>query len=672
MAFALTRPSWKGSTFGRLKGDRHNFPVARGRDGWSLDSILQQDWWRLENVLKLVYESTFRLVPTAMHPLDFQVYRAPATWRYMQTHQSENLARIHVYNSRNAFVLLMALCSYAIAISEVQFYGTETTQSVPRWIQALVERENAPAVWTDELIQSELSLTNVARVGVYIDWSSFEYTNLIPCFVMLGVPVWIKLPSSSSIPQGPAIQLVKPEILEKSSQHFLQETPETFFSRIEKRRERFKMLENAKTRMIRVDRERRASSYQCPEHNAATLYEWREKDEAFIRIRITSLQKPVVWANYRNSQKHYDSISDEWDLCTLLDPDVHLDDGMDDAEGIYQVGEYANRTDATADILPDVDIPQALSYLVSNLKEQTSLRSMFHPSHETLEDKLFYRYGFHPDGSIYSPPQNCLSVHRVAKTLVEDELQLEEQSNKEVVVHFVTAYASQSASVPPSLHDLSEENVFSLKERMNQAFRVVKQEQGHYSISDGDIANLNISVLEASLAVEVLRLSMGSLCSVSQRFISRGTRFRINAGCGNPFPSNSTRGLGLGFRPHGYRPDRSDYQCYIKRRNELLSDLTIARAALFYGGIVWRLTVDAIVDVHGQIDFTHLLQAYFDDIEITQNILSIIVGLYQIWSGRFATVLCRLRSAVNHKVICRKWSSHFGLVLVASVASMAR
>ena len=103
---------------------------------------------------------------------------------------------------------------------------------------------------------------------------------------------------------------------------------------------------------------------------------------------------------------------------------------------------------------------------------------------------------------------------------------------------------------------------------------------------------------------------------------------------------------GLGFRPEQYKPTYYDYQTYIRRRNELLSNPAIARAALKCGGIIWRLTVDALTELHGNISFRDILGTALEEIQLTQEDIGIIVGLYNVWTGEYYLTYHR-KSLIN-------------------------
>lgn len=122
-----------------------------------------------------------------------------------------------------------------------------------------------------------------------------------------------------------------------------------------------------------------------------------------------------------------------------------------------------------------------------------------------------------------------------------------------------------------------------------------------------------------------------------------------------PNITNTIRGrrIGLGKRPTGHKLDKADFVVYELKRNRLLENQRIARAAIKRGGILSRL-------VHDLVDDSHILSGpssealdhpfktsliisgksvtYYDD-DISEEESSVLVGLYSIKSGKSRTSL---------------------------------
>ena len=75
-----------------------------------------------------------------------------------------------------------------------------------------------------------------------------------------------------------------------------------------------------------------------------------------------------------------------------------------------------------------------------------------------IDDILYIRYGFHPDGNYIPQPDIELEPVRVAKALVEDALGI--KANQTAVTTFVSFLVStRSTDIPASLHDLHDDNL---------------------------------------------------------------------------------------------------------------------------------------------------------------------------------------------------------------------
>lgn len=196
--FSLRYQPWNERIFQCLRGSKHSFPVdfssSKGGTTFSLSLQLQTKWWRLEQSLIALYQNVLSMRPNFLHPLDFQRVRHPSEWGYMRSFASEEAARIVILNSRNSFVLLIALCTYAIAITEGRSGALEPRYRSLEWIRVLVERHNTDSVWLDDLSSSHFMSIRTLRAGVYINWETFNSPHILQLYLNYGVPVWIRMP----------------------------------------------------------------------------------------------------------------------------------------------------------------------------------------------------------------------------------------------------------------------------------------------------------------------------------------------------------------------------------------------------------------------------------------------------------------------------------------------
>ena len=623
---------------------------------WYLDRQLQEQWWQLEQALILLYQAVLTLRPEFLHPLEFQPFRLPSQWNYRKTHESERLARIRVLNSRNAFIPLIALCAYAVSLSQGK--ASSERRSDLNWISLLVDRYRIHPEWINELLDSPFFAMGSSRVGVYVNLENFNYPHILDHYIIYGVPVFIRVPSSvpSHIPKAFHISMQdKFDLQARNQLHLPQqqqqqqqqrgvvestsnippsrtipgETIQDFIERNMSLNERTATFESESARSSRVDRERHAALFECPGAKGAYVFEWVEDEGRLKRTYVPRNNVPEVWDSYTDSQRWYNSFRDEWDLCISLDPDaVHHD---------YNIDEQFDSSSAQDD--PFQQISDDIGRIT-----QKDMEAIYHdspPVSQTitvpnLDDVLYWRYGFHPDGNRYQLPNNMLDPGRVAKALVEETLDI--ATNKPAVICFVSHLASTNSSIiPVSLSDTQDDNLYCLRSHKSKAMRIEEYSVEQFAISFTHIPDRILQLPYPSSALEALRLSsVQSVEDLARHFISQGTWCHLGqslTGSVSPFHNFIGPNTGLGFRPLNFNPGWIDYQAYVRRRNALLRDPSVVRAALQMGGIIWRLTVDSISDNYGDLDFSRFFGTDIDHIRLTNHDLGIIVGLYLIWTG---------------------------------------
>jgi hypothetical protein len=107
----------------------------------------------------------------------------------------------------------------------------------------------------------------------------------------------------------------------------------------------------------REDRERKNVSFPTPTRKGTQVFHWEEQgDGVRFRKRIPLRDVYEFWGEYANTQKRYDSITDEWDVCTKFDPGAVSPDVLDeDDEFAIQLYEPINAT------VPDGTVWQEVS-----------------------------------------------------------------------------------------------------------------------------------------------------------------------------------------------------------------------------------------------------------------------------------------------------------------------
>ena len=622
--------------------------------GWYLDRQLQDQWWQLEQALLMLYQVVLTLRPEFLHPIDLRPFRLPSQWNYRKIHGTERLARIRAFNSRNAFVPLIALCAYAISIS--QGIASAERRSDLNWIYLLVSRYQVHPEWINEIIESSFFSLSAIRVGVYVDLDNFNFPHILDHYIIYGVPVFIRIPTTvpTHIPRYLHVssqdkvdiqtrrrrQLEQHQQQQQQHQLLLQgaanippirtlpgETVHDFIQRNTSLNTRVALYETDFARIRRVERERRAVLFECPDEKGAYVFQWIEIDGDWRRTYVPRHNLQTVWASFTNSQRWYNSFRDEWDLCTLLDPNAaHSYEDFEDEQFDSTLQPYQTLEDIGSIIQADME------HLYANTLPASEAVNV-----PNIDDILYIRYGFHPDGNYIPQPDIELEPVRVAKALVEDALGI--KANQTAVTTFVSFLVStRSTDIPASLHDLHDDNLYSLRSRLDKNLQIHVLGDEQFAISITNNPGQIIQLRYPSSVLEAFRLDENrTVEDLALHFVAQGSWCHIGQSPNNLSPFHNFVGpkTGLGFRPDGFKPGWIDYQAYVRRRNDLLKDPSVVRAALQMGGIIWRLTVDSIIDNYGSLDFRNFLTTDIEVIRLTNHDLGLICGLYLVWTGKF-------------------------------------
>lgn len=380
--------------------------------------------------------------------------------------------------------------------------------------------------------------------------------------------------------------------------------------------------------------------FNCPGPNGARVFEWRPSESGLKRHYVPRREVESIWGDYANSQKRYDSARDEWDLCTELDPKAVPED-IDDDDTYLEGEEEAHMPEVSIDELAQQDIQSMYKPFVPGLGYTTSSTVTFFP----LDDTLHMRYGFLPDDSDIRemetiPIAQQFNEKKCLSILTEVKDGSLTTSNLDKLWYFVWAYVN-GKHMPAGVHDLNPQSSNALLTHRNRLYALHLDANGHCHIAAPAADSIfRIIVRSASFGVEVLRVPdtiIKSLADVALFFISRGTQFEWRSieqsttyVAFRPLPEPRS---GLGYRSQGYQTNYYDYCAYVEHRNKLLTDRAIARAALMQGGIIWRLTVESLSEIHGTVDFDAILIEELEVVTLSQEDLGIIVGLYNVWTG---------------------------------------
>jgi hypothetical protein len=605
----------------------------------------------------------------------------------------------------------MALCSYAISL--IQRGHEEEVVGTPHWARLLIEKAGVHPEWVASLQESVVAdFSPDIRVGTIVHMDKCLWLDHIGAMWLARVPIWfywghvgslfpwdwVKYGSYNHYRPTPAeIQARQHPFRKEQSQEEEKnqeekdqeenapkpnrysrqkqgETWQAFFSRHAEIRARKIATETELERQKRLDRERHAEKHQAPSRRKGgpTIFHWTEEGQFRIRTRVPRAQVEDIWDCYSNTQHRFDSVNNEWDICTEFDPS-----GSPEMEDDFVAGNdfNGNEDDALASLprvetplgppaypphspnVPLGDIPpnywcdDLLNFYGSESCNESSLNV------SPLDDNLFFWYGFdYTDTSFDNIQPDTNKWEEVRKILVDRDAQVTSVLRAPIIEFVMQLLAQpQPPSLSGSIWDLSDSSPSSLRFHANPNIIVNPMDfnvgllysiepVGHHQPSDEPWVLL---VGSAAAAVQCLRQSWGpSRREVARFLVERGIPFHTRLAL--EFPTHLYKPspyIGLGWRAQNYRPDAADYAAYEMARNAFLR-FSHARAALLRGGILWRLAMEAlepndavqgpsdhIID-HGLVILSSNGVQYWDD-NLSEDECDLICGVYKVYTSMF-------------------------------------
>ncbi|KAJ3862567.1 hypothetical protein EV359DRAFT_83218 [Lentinula novae-zelandiae] len=153
--------------------------------------------------------------------------------------------------------------------------------------------------------------------------------------------------------------------------------------------------ETAVERQSRLSREKNAEKDRALGRKGARVYYWDLVEGVRVRTAVGRSNYEDIWERYGSRQRHYDSVADEWEVCTDLDPDdgpddSRYDDDNDDSDCFISVQTHMNEeTDH------NVGTASSGSYLARlHPNKRTEADSLNYGFSEKIEDVAYHRFGF--------------------------------------------------------------------------------------------------------------------------------------------------------------------------------------------------------------------------------------------------------------------------------------
>ena len=646
LPYCTVWPLYQGPLLQRLACSRRTLPIEFTRNScWAMSPSLSYSWWSLEVCLKAIANELLTWVDNPNHsgpPKDFghKFLPTPSDFGYRRVFLKRQQCVRCCLTSRDAFVPLMALCSYAISLTP------SFTDENPPWVKRL-EGQGIHPEWIQSLKTSQLadfSDTN-PRLGMIIQ-PNFIWLQYIPNMIRANVPLWFLWDHPKDFINSPMIyekycptkaevhaaQLQRttnasqtspnedwhpmsadesandPLPSQPSSMQFPNpdpfggqkrgETMDQFFARRAARHVLMEQNESPAERRSRLDRERAARNQHLPGRGARVkCFIWEEVDGFMIRTYLVRAAIDDTWASYAPSQRRYDSFYNEWDLAIEFNPGANAEDDEDDEDD-----HMIFRPDTPPPPPPYPPSPPPPHVIFANditttYQNDTSNDNSYHneavdmemkdAGQEQLEDILYWRFGYNWDGvSEYAAPQTLIKPWRdIQKTLTDIESCVDER-HRPAITTFV-GHLVHNKAVPSTLWDLNDTNHSPLRGHFNPKLVVNTTKLNNttfYFIQSAGPPSLQdptweLVVEDPVTALECYRRDLGpSIIDVARLFLLTGKPFSTRIRCRTPYRA-PVRPHNLNFVSLGWRKSgyKGDSNDYAGYENRRTAFLTQPR-----------------------------------------------------------------------------------------------
>ncbi|TCD62108.1 hypothetical protein EIP91_007462 [Steccherinum ochraceum] len=676
LAYCLYSPSWSGPLLDRMDVTERSVEVERKHGRWLMEVTLQQSWVSLELALIWMARTLLSKAKGGHHTMqnvEFSEFRLPSSYGYGGTHETERGCRRAIMRSRNAFVPLMGLCSFAIAVYNGKFERT-WWGTFPAWARALIEN-GAGHDWVSDLLSSDLANFSWTgyRVGVVVDVDETElWWDQLDLLVEFNVPLWFHWGTVGSMRDGkgsdhyllangrPTKEAIRdafnpvvltwmdprpqPPVYPDSGQR-PGEDVQAFLQRRNKENE--ELEESAADTQRRLQRIEHSRQFQPPgtSSKAAVVFRWVPSRDAhwsayLLRERVPRWMVQDIWVHYAHTHMHYDGYRNEWDLWFAAEGDVTWDD--DD--------------ETQACITPESSLDPAVCQDASRLAAALRGDAMGEGSlqweisqGEAVFDSLRLRLGLlakeDSDLSTLCPVE--VADKKLCKMLGIVTSGSSDKA-KDVLARVATAL-SESTPLPdiPHLWDPNrlgihsgwrESIVISIEQRevADEDANLEDRQTEIYLVGvmriaseDGTNNERRLLIKDPAVVVQLLRAeSLGeSLEEIAGFLVSIGAPFGVRDPHRRPLQEKRPPPGHPGWVCQGYQFNVGNYQHYEYVRNRCLQRGLLS-LALRAGGLVWRLAKE-MGGQEGQWE-----DELAEDVAMTVDEENIMCGVYKVYTGR--------------------------------------
>ncbi|KAJ7099245.1 hypothetical protein B0H15DRAFT_771569 [Mycena belliarum] len=389
-------------------------------------------------------------------------------------------------------------------------------------------------------------------------------------------------PTTSHRDPTPTVERAPFPPLPAHSKQKQNETIQEFFTRRRERNVKRMASESAVDLQRRTQRADHAKRGEVP--SKACVFVWEEQDGHYIRQPGGRGNYAELWREYPRSQRRFDPVSNEWDLCELFrNNDPVFGEGPNPVRSGKQDDddEYDDDDDDTMADYPAFTRPMDLDMLsASQLPQMPVVQTQ--PPHD-LDDDV--------------PADEDLGLDLTEADVPERDLAA---ASKKCVNRVYLKFGFAPPRTDEPKYESSGENLLKALE-MRFGFALPRSPET-FVPRDPPPALLKPELLANVIAtdvLEVLRQPWGpELRNVASHLLARGIPFWLAYISAEIMPAREPADTtsGLGYRPDKYKFDVHDYNAYTTQRDIQLLHTPRGRIALQYGGIIGRLARSEVAD----------------------------------------------------------------------------
>ncbi|KAI0070981.1 hypothetical protein K474DRAFT_1712860 [Panus rudis PR-1116 ss-1] len=272
----------------------------------------------------------------------FSRYHSPTSLGYLQVHKYCEDAKTSIMHSQDGYLPLLALLSMAIwhtsKSTALRQYGNNTT--LPAWYHYLVQIKRRNPAWLASLQNHGIDdfSGRTPRAGVIVDIRNCSEPSYILQYIAMNVPVWfwcgkpytsplsihsaslkVFCPTPADISHALHVGSAVLPPVRVGSQQVVGETWQQFFLQVEK--ENNQKLVKQTEEQCRICEHWVELSSMGPTSKSKVFW-WEPINRFCIRRLVHPEQLNDYLRKYSGSQRRFDPVHDEWDLCTEFDPNA--------------------------------------------------------------------------------------------------------------------------------------------------------------------------------------------------------------------------------------------------------------------------------------------------------------------------------------------------------------